>query len=140
MKTAKPFALVPIFALPFALGACMGSNAAPFPTYRYQGIDLLAQIEGIVRHDADCLRMRTTSPPDQDVVLIMPEGTRFDGKTVTLPVHNGGGMIALGKPVAIQGGFDTLDAGGRYIRNPTTCSGQAFTVNRIDQSATQAGE
>ena len=135
MRKTSPFTNLLIFAIPLAVSACTSSNVAPFPTYQYLGIDLLAQIEGTVRRDADCLRMQTASPPDQDIVLILPDGTRFEGETIALPSRNGGKIVTLGMPVAVQGGFDTLDGVGRHIRNPTACSGPAFVVNRIVPSA-----
>ncbi len=125
-------------AVPFLvlLGAgCVTSVHESFPTYEYQGIDLLAPIEGSVRRDGSCLRVATTSPPGRDVVLVLPRGTRVTDDTVVLPARNGGAIIRFGEPFSGQGGFDVLNESARHISNPTTCSGPAFILNKVDPNA-----
>lgn len=125
-------------AVPFLLllgAGCVTSGQASFPTYEYQGIDLLAPIEGSVHRDGSCLRVATTSPPNRDVILVLPRGTRVSNDTVVLPARNGGAIIRLGEPFSGQGGFDVLDESARHISNPTSCSGPAFVLNKVDPNA-----
>lgn len=117
--------------LGMALSSCATVSADNFPTYRYQGIDLLAGISGILEFDGSCYRLSTTSPPGRNPILIFPSGTQLRDETFYIPPVNGGQKISVGQRLEIQGGFDTLEGSAGYISNPTECSGSAFIVNKV---------
>lgn len=112
-----------------SISACVAPNASMFPTYPYQGIDLLAGAVGTVSYRDGCYKMQSSSPEGSDFVLVFPQGTRISSEQIVLPRANGG-AIPLAATIEVQGGFQDLDEGD-YISNPTECSGRAFIVNRM---------
>jgi hypothetical protein len=121
--------------IPIILGALLSScntmQSARFPTYQYAGIDLLAPLTGTLVLEENCLKIKTTVPPDRDLIAVLPRGSRVSASGVQFPVQNGGRFIAFSQTFSAQGGFETLDANAHHIENRTKCNGSAFVVSRI---------
>jgi hypothetical protein len=100
-------------------------------TYQYAGIDLLAPLTGTLVLEENCLKIKTTVPPDRDLIAVLPRGSRVSASGVQFPVQNGGRFIAFSQTFSAQGGFETLDANAHHIENRTKCNGSAFVVSRI---------
>lgn len=111
------------------MSACSTSATKNFPTYPYQGIDLLAGVVGTVFYQNGCYQMNSSSPEGSTFVLIFPQGTRISDTEITLPKVNGG-TVPLVATLEAQGGFQNLEE-GNFIDNPTECMGAAFIVNRM---------
>jgi hypothetical protein len=116
-----------VLALAGAAAAC--SPRFPYPTYDYQGIDLLAGVGGEVILDEGCLKL-VSERSEEPFLLLFPRGTRLEGDLLTLPERNGGARFRLGERVSLQGGFNTLSPETTYVDNPRLCFGDVFIVNR----------
>lgn len=112
------------------LSGCATTTETSFPSYDYQGIDLLASASGYLKLDDGCYRLEATSPPNSSFVLILPRGTTLTNGEITIPASNGGTTLSPGDFVELQGGFESLDDPAPFISNPTECAGSAFLVNR----------
>lgn len=114
------------------LSACSTAASPKFASYRYQGINLLAGLDGRFVAGSDCVRFAARSP-DRTVIAVLPEGTRASADGLRFPAANGGLFVRFDQPVSIQGGFDSLDPDTRHLSNPTMCSGSAFVVNTVER-------
>lgn len=113
-----------------AVAACAATGGPKFASYRYQGIDLLAGIDGQFVADPDCIKFVARSPA-RTVIAVLPQGTVASARGLRFPAANGGIFVGFNQPVAIQGGFNSLDPTQRHLENPTRCTGPAFVVNKV---------
>lgn len=105
-----------------------GGDEMRFPTYQYDGIDLLAEVDAEISLSDRCPTFRTPQN-SAETIIVWPQGTRVVDGVAMLPIRNGGARIADGDTVTLRGGYNEISSESVWLTNNPGCAGPAFILN-----------